>query len=299
MGARWLNASKWLGASLLWIGLGAVQAPGQFQAPAPPAVPGDIEPSPVNGSGPAWQFLIQDGSDTGVTAEIPSQTSEPSPATTSNQGPSWRGEQDQAGGTQGDQPATTKKKQQEGQDASEESAQSKKQQDEEQKKKKQEAEKKKKKQADLKKAAAGAYKGVFYDNDFRYVLDPEYQGHELGDVLERQPLGSHTTLDLGGQYRFRLHDEQNFRGLGLTGLDDDFLLQRTRLFANLEFTERMRVFAEFLDAVSQHEELAPRLVEENRATMQNLFVDAVLLDHDLGKLTARAGRQELLLGTSA
>ena len=30
-------------------------------------------------------------------------------------------------------------------------------------------------------------------------------------------------------------DEQNIRGLGLTGNDDDFLLQRTRLFVNAKY----------------------------------------------------------------
>lgn len=153
----------------------------------------------------------------------------------------------------------------------------------------------KKKEA-LKKAVAGAYKGVFYDNDFSYVLDPCYKGAELGDGLKRLPVGRETTIDLGGQYRFRFDEEQNFRGLGLTGLDDDFLLHRVRLFGNVQFGPRMRLFAEYLDAVITNEEFAPRAIEENRSDMLNLFWDAVLVDNDLGKMTARAGRQELLYG---
>ncbi len=151
-----------------------------------------------------------------------------------------------------------------------------------------------KKKKELAKAVATAYKGVFYDNDFSYLLDPCYEGWQLGDLLKRRSIGPNTTWDVGGQYRFRFQDEQNFRGLGLTGLDDDFLLQRTRLFINGQWGTRFRVYAEYLDAVSTNESLAPRLIEENRSEMLNLFADSVLLDTGEGKLTARAGRQELL-----
>jgi Alginate export len=154
---------------------------------------------------------------------------------------------------------------------------------------------KKKKEA-LAKAVASAHKGVFYDNDFAYVLDPCYRGSEIGDLLKRQPLTGNITTDLGGQYRFRFHSEQNLRGQGLTGRDDDFLLHRTRLFANVQAGKHFRVFAEYLDAVSTNEQFAPRAIEENRSDMLNLFADAVLLDDGQDKVTVRAGRQELLFG---
>ncbi len=170
-------------------------------------------------------------------------------------------------------------------------------------------EKKEKKQADLKKSAAGAFKPLFYDNDFGYLNDPEYRGHNLGDRLKQIELfpgrRSHqpnrfasggSTLDIGGQYRFRFHSERNHRGLGLTGNDDQFMLQRTRLFANLRVNQRLRFYGEYIDAVSQFEDLNPRPIEENRSDMLNLFVDGVLIDSSLGKLSGRAGRQELLYG---
>jgi hypothetical protein len=162
---------------------------------------------------------------------------------------------------------------------------------EEEKKKK---EKQKKKQEELAKLVAGAHKPVFYDNDFKYVTDPDYNGWQLGDNLKRRSPVGKTMLDLGGQYRMRMQDEQNIRGLGLTGRDDDFLLQRLRLFANWELTDRIRIFAEYLDAVSTNEQFLPRLIEENRSDMLNLFADAVLIDGERGKLIARSGRQELL-----
>ncbi|MBA4020091.1 MAG: hypothetical protein C0483_23240 [Pirellula sp.] len=110
-------------------------------------------------------------------------------------------------------------------------------------------------------------------------------------------LGNCATLDIGGQYRMRYHNEQNMRGFGLTGNDDAFLLQRTRLFANAQLSENVRVYAEMLDAVSNYENFAPRGIEENRLDIQNLFADLTLFDGARGNLKFRGGRQELLYGS--
>ena len=154
-----------------------------------------------------------------------------------------------------------------------------------------------KRQADLKKAVATAYAPVFYNNNFDYINSPFYQDSFVGDRLKQIPLGQCSTLDIGGQYRARYHGERNIRGLGLTGVDDDFLLHRTRLFMNGKLGDRTRVYAEFIDAESNYEDFAPRAIEVNRADMLNLFVDYRLFDLDAGSLTARVGRQELLYGS--
>lgn len=155
----------------------------------------------------------------------------------------------------------------------------------------------KKKKEDLKKAVAGAYKPVFYDNNFKYVDNPLYDDWFPGDQLKRMHVGDCATLDVGGQYRMRYHNEHNMRGFGLTGNDDSFLLYRTRLFGNLQVGDDFRVYAEALDAVSNYERFAPRSIEENRADMLNLFVDVRLWENYRGALTFRGGRQELLYGS--
>ncbi len=161
-------------------------------------------------------------------------------------------------------------------------------------KKKAAAEKKKKEE--LKKKVATAYKDPFFQNDFSYLKNPKYTGYNLGEGLKQLPVGDGGNLDIGGQYRLRYHNEHNMRGAGLTGRDDNFLLDRTRIYADYKINKRARVYAEFLDAGSSYENFAPRQIEVQHFDAQNLFGDLVLIDSDLGKLTGRAGRQELLFG---
>lgn len=145
-------------------------------------------------------------------------------------------------------------------------------------------------------AGAESYKPVFYNNDFSYICDPCSNECYIGDSLKRMALGDSATLDLGGQYRARQQHEHNMRGLGLTGISDDFLLNRTRLFANLEVGSRFRAYAEYIDAVSFYERHNPRPIDENRSDMLNLFGDLKLYDGNSGDVWARVGRQELLYG---
>jgi len=159
------------------------------------------------------------------------------------------------------------------------------------------AAKKKKAAADLKKAVAGAYKPVFYDNNFAFINNPNYADSFFGDSLKRNRIGNLATIDIGGQVRYRFHDERNFRGFGLTGVDDRFLLNRTRMFANIEVGEDVRIFAEGINANSSFEDFAPRGIEENEADLLNLFADVRLFAGDRGNLKFRAGRQELLYGS--
>ncbi len=150
--------------------------------------------------------------------------------------------------------------------------------------------------AKLQKAVAGAYKGVFYDNNFDYLCNPAYDDWHLGENFKRMCLGDFGVLDIGGEYRARYHHEKYMRGLGLSGNSDDFLLQRTRLYMNAELGERFRVYGEMLDADSNWESFNPRPIEVNRTEMLNLFGDLTILDNDSSKLIGRVGRQELLYG---
>lgn len=152
------------------------------------------------------------------------------------------------------------------------------------------------KQQALNKAAAGAYKVLFYDNNFQYVTDPAYGDWHLGENIKRLPFGCNT-FDFGGEYRARYHSEHNLRLKPLTGHNDDFLLHRTRLYANAQFGDRIRLFGEAVDATSNGQNYPPRAIEANRFDALNLFADYKLLQdiRTVGdQLWIRGGRQELL-----
>lgn len=144
--------------------------------------------------------------------------------------------------------------------------------------------------------AASAYKGVYYDNDFSYLRNPDNREFYLGDYFKQRRVGRRSLLDLGGEYRLRDHHEHGIRGSALNGLNDDFLLQRTRFYGNLEVGEGLRFFGEALDSATSFQRHLPRTTEINGIEALNLFVDARLLDGDRGDLWGRVGRQELLLG---
>src|SRR5262245_9864169 len=147
-----------------------------------------------------------------------------------------------------------------------------------------------KKAADLKKAVAGAYTVLFYNNNFAYLNNPAYDDHHFGEHFKQIPIGDCWLLDLGGQYRSRYHGERNMRGLGLTGRDDDFLLHRTRLFANARYSDWFRFYGEYLDAESHYENFPPRATEVNRSDMLILFADARAFDGHNGQRGFRSGR---------
>ena len=149
----------------------------------------------------------------------------------------------------------------------------------------------------LNKAAAGAYKGLFYDNNFNYLCDPCYDNWHLGENFKRLAVGECWTIDLGGEFRLRQHNETNIRTKPLSGGDDNFLLQRTRLYLNAEYSDWFRFYGEAVDAVSYWENFSPRGIEVNRWDSINLFADLRLWSNGAdAELWGRGGRQELLYG---
>ena len=57
-----------------------------------------------------------------------------------------------------------------------------------------------------------------------------------------------TWLKVGGSYRIRFHDEGNMRRAGLTGQDDQFQLHQTRLWADADVADGLKIHAGFMDA---------------------------------------------------
>ncbi len=142
----------------------------------------------------------------------------------------------------------------------------------------------------VKKPPANPYKGVFYENDFRYLDDPANEYHYLGDFMKRRRLWDSLILDVGGEYRLRQNDQH------VLTRHDNFLLHRTRVYGDLHVDGWFRTYIEVIDATSEWENLTPRLTDENRFDALNLFGDLRIVEGEQGKLWLRGGRQELLYG---
>jgi hypothetical protein len=116
------------------------------------------------------------------------------------------------------------------------------------------------------------------------------------DAIKAIPLGtgSHVSLTLGGQLRWR---EESFRRFNLSPQHDDNGQSRVLLHADLLAGNRRgahaRVFAEFRDAQSYGRNLpgGVRTQDADRSDMQNLFGDIAWKNSFV-----RYGRQEIALG---
>ena len=141
----------------------------------------------------------------------------------------------------------------------------------------------------------GLIQPSFFDTDnFSYLDDPKNTEHDLFDPLKRIRLSDNWQFTTGGDYRMRYQNEYNSR---LTQANNDYLLNRTRVYGDLWFRDDFRLYAEGLFASSGYEDLRPLPIDENYADFLNLFFDAKLFTLADAPVYARVGRQELLFGS--
>ncbi|UJP05289.1 MAG: alginate export family protein [Nitrosomonas sp.] len=134
-----------------------------------------------------------------------------------------------------------------------------------------------------------------FDTDFRYLDTP---GHEadIFDPVKRIHLGSDWLLSFGGNFWYRYTHETDSR-LNSADINNDFHLLRTRVHADLWYRDKVRLFAEMLDARAFGSELPPLVTDRNHADLLNLFTDIKLANVNNGPVYVRVGRQELLYGS--
>lgn len=134
-----------------------------------------------------------------------------------------------------------------------------------------------------------------FDIDFRYLEKPDHE-KDFFDPLKRIHLGDDWLLSFGGQFWYRFMDETDSR-LNAAGVDNIYHLYRTRFHADLWYQDRFRLFAEFIDARTSGQSLAPLPTDQNHTDMLNLFADIRLGQFLNGPAYMRVGRQELLYGS--
>ncbi len=139
------------------------------------------------------------------------------------------------------------------------------------------------------------FKELFFNNDFSYLDAPDYVSHDPFDALKRIDLTPRTLLDIGGEYRLRFHDEDNIQ---LNGRDNEYLLQRARLYVDLRYDDWLRFYGELIDSTISGNSQPPRASEVDRADFDDLFFEVKLADDGAGgELRTRVGRQEIDCGS--
>lgn len=134
-----------------------------------------------------------------------------------------------------------------------------------------------------------------FDIDFRYLEKPEHE-KDFFDPVKRIHLGDDWLLSFGGQFWYRYMHETDSR-LNAAGADNKYHLFRTRFHADLWYQDRVRLFAEFIDARAAGQDLPALAIDKNHTDMLNLFADIKLGQFHDGPAYMRVGRQELLYGS--
>jgi hypothetical protein len=136
--------------------------------------------------------------------------------------------------------------------------------------------------------------GSFFNANFLYLENPDNQQTDIFDCLHRIHCGDNWMFSTGGEERLRFMDETDSR---LTTTRNDYLLERTRIYGDLWYSNLFRVYVEFLDARSTHQELNPLPIDQNHGDLLNAFIDVNVFGMDKYPIYARIGRQEMLLGS--
>ena len=147
---------------------------------------------------------------------------------------------------------------------------------------------------------ATAPPAVIKANDLRYLDDAvawrKNPADDCANPLKDIALTDGVSLTLGGQLRLRYENWDNFAFVPAN--DDDFLLGRLRLHADLTLGDHLRVFVEARSADTTSRDLpgGRRPIDRDTLDLQNAFADLILPEVGGVQLTLRPGRQEMNYG---
>jgi hypothetical protein len=135
----------------------------------------------------------------------------------------------------------------------------------------------------------------FFVANFSYLDKPDAEWQSPSDALKRVKFCDDLfMLSIGGEERIRQMNEVNGR---LNGRNDNYQLLRSRLYADLWYQDKVRVYVEYYDAEIYNENQAPRPIDVNRSDLLNAFADVKLLELGGAPVYVRGGRQELCFGS--
>jgi hypothetical protein len=146
--------------------------------------------------------------------------------------------------------------------------------------------------------APPAYKILRFTEDYSSLSDPAKRG-DLFDPIKYIPLRTNEPywyLTLGGEVRERFEGNyaQNF---GIGAGDNSYWMQRVTLLGDLHLGERARFFVEGISGVVAGQSLPAPAVQKDPINLQFAFMDVVPYLTEDERLTLRAGRFGMSLGS--
>ncbi|HEY9257525.1 alginate export family protein [Chitinophaga sp.] len=140
------------------------------------------------------------------------------------------------------------------------------------------------------------FKLMRFDEDYLNLHDSVSNFYRKIKYTSISKSGS-TYISFGGSARIEYVDFNN-EDWGRLGIGhNNFLLQRYDLHADLHLNNRFRLFTQIRSAWESGRKNGPRPIDEDQLNIQNLFVDAAIIDKKNQALIVRAGRQELDYGS--
>ena len=136
-----------------------------------------------------------------------------------------------------------------------------------------------------------------FQEDYSYLADPAKRV-DLFDALKYIPLSADDPsyyLSFGGELRER-YEYNHEPGFGTRMRNDDHLLERIALGADLHLGPHLRIFVQGISGLEFLEEATPPPVQEDRANLQMAFADLRWNDAGEDYLLLRLGRQEMSYG---
>ena len=146
--------------------------------------------------------------------------------------------------------------------------------------------------------ASPAYKMLRFTENYSYLSDPAKRG-DWFDPIKYIPLRTNAPnwyLTFGGEVRERFEGnyDQNF---GVGSGENSYWMQRLTLLADLHLGERVRFFVEGISGVVAGQSQPAPAVQEDPINLQFAFMDVIPYLTEDERLTLRAGRFGLSLGS--
>ena len=147
-------------------------------------------------------------------------------------------------------------------------------------------------------AAPPPYKYLRYDEDYRYLRDPEC-GTDPFDKIKFIPLnkGGDVYLSFGGEIRHNVEYFHNAQwGKGSQG--PAYSLQRYMGHLDFHWGDRFRLFGQMKSGLEFGRAGGPRPFDKDELALSQAFVDVGITRNERASLVVRVGRQELAYGTT-